>query len=90
MVQTKKLYKCKIFYETTQDGKSILEVKKELSNMFIMDNLSLKCFCGGLKTGDKYYNVVSIYANNQWLHPVRFIEYLFLEGIEAWKKHTRK
>ena len=83
MVQTKKLYKCKIFYETTKDGKAALEVKKELSNMFIMDNLSLKCFCGGLKTGDKYYNVVSIYANNKWLHPMRFIEYLFLEGLEA-------
>lgn len=82
MVQTKKLYKCKIFYETTRDGKEVLEVNNELSNMFIMDRLSLKCFCGGLKSGNRYYNIVSVYVDGKWLHPAKFIEYLFSEGVE--------
>lgn len=83
MVQTKKMYRCKVFYETTQDGKEVLKVKKELSNMFIMDKLSLKCFCNGMKTGDNYYNIVSVCIGDKWVHPIKFIEYLFSEGVYA-------
>lgn len=82
MVRTKKLYKCKIFYETTTEGKEVLEVTHDLSNMFIMDRLSLKCFCGGLKTGHRYYNIVSVYVDSKWIHPAKFVEYLFSEGVE--------
>lgn len=82
MVQTKKLYRCKIFYETTKDGKEMLLVNNELSNIFIMDKLSLKCFCAGAKSGNKYYNIVSVYVDGKWIHPIKFIEYLFSEGVE--------
>ena len=82
MVQTSKMYLCKVFYETTKDGSEVLEVKKELSNKFIMDKLSLKCFCSGMKTGDRYYNIVAICIGDKWVHPIRFIEYLFSEGME--------
>lgn len=83
MVQTSKMYWCKVFYETTKDGSEVLEVKKELSNKFIMDKLSLKCFCSGMKTGDRYYNIVSIRIDDKWIHPIKFIEYLFSKEIEA-------
>lgn len=82
MVRTKKLYRCKIFYETTRDGEEVVEVNNELSNMFIMDRLSLKCFCGGLKAGNKYYNIVYVYVDGRWIHPAKFVEYLFSEGVE--------
>lgn len=82
MIRTNKLYRCKIFYETTKDGEPLLEIKNELSNMFIMDRLSLKCFCSGLKVGARYYNIVSVYVGDKWIHPIKFVEYLFTEGLE--------
>ena len=79
MVQTKKLYRCKIFYKVIENGVEKIKVKNELSNMFIMNRLSLKCFCD-IKAGAKYYNIVSVNIGGRWINPIKFVGYLFAEG----------